>query len=163
MWRLVRVAATHSCAAGRHVRTACAAAFYLSNRRALTPWVMPSSVRALALAVMVVAATALFVLVLRCSDSVEATLAAQQAQRAAPAALPLPLPLPLTTGRDGLPRLNTSQRVPGSVRLVLLSDTHTHHSELDVPDGDILIHAGDYALARDSAGRVREKKRFDEW
>lgn len=120
-------------------------------------WVMPSSVRALAVAVIVVAATALFVLVLRCSDSVEATLAAQQ--RAAPAALPLPL----TTGRDGLPRINTSQRVPGSVRLVLLSDTHTHHSELDVPDGDILIHAGDYALARDSAGRVREKKRFDEW
>ena len=97
---------------------------------------MPSSVRALAVAVMVVAATALFVLVLRCSDSVEATLAAQQ--RAAPAALPLPL----TTGRDGLPRINTSQRVPGSVRLVLLSDTHTHHSELVVPDGDILIHAG---------------------
>ena len=118
---------------------------------------MPSSVRALAAAVMVVAATTLFVLVLRCSDSVEASLAAQQ--NAAPAALPLPLPLT----RDGLPRLNPPQRVPGSVRLVLLSDTHTHHSELDVPDGDILIHAGDYALARDSAGRVREKKRFDEW
>lgn len=62
-----------------------------------------------------------------------------------------------------IPQLNPPQRIPGSVRLVLLSDTHTHHSELDVPDGDILIHAGDYALARTSAGRLREKQSFDEW
>jgi predicted phosphodiesterase len=29
------------------------------------------------------------------------------------------------------------------VRLVLLSDTHMHHRRLVVPDGDVLIHAGD--------------------
>lgn len=29
------------------------------------------------------------------------------------------------------------------MRLVLLSDTHMHHGALDVPAGDVLIHAGD--------------------
>jgi Icc-related predicted phosphoesterase len=32
------------------------------------------------------------------------------------------------------------------VRLVLLSDTHTFHEQVTVPEGDILIHAGDMAL-----------------
>ena len=49
------------------------------------------------------------------------------------------------------------------MRLVLISDTHTHHSELAVPDGDILIHAGDYGLARSRAGRLKEKASFEEW
>ena len=55
------------------------------------------------------------------------------------------------------------ERRAGSVRLVLISDTHTHHSELTVPDGDILIHAGDYGLARSRAGRLKEKASFEEW
>ena len=79
---------------------------------------------------------------------------------------PVELPPPLLTAaghKQLVPQLNPPQRIPGTVRLVLLSDTHTHHSELDVPDGDILIHAGDYALARTSAGRLREKQDFDEW
>jgi len=30
------------------------------------------------------------------------------------------------------------------VRIVCLSDTHGRHARLSVPDGDILIHAGDF-------------------
>lgn len=33
--------------------------------------------------------------------------------------------------------------MPDTVRLVLLSDTHTLHDEMRIPDGDVLIHAGD--------------------
>ena len=29
------------------------------------------------------------------------------------------------------------------MRIVAISDTHLKHNDLDVPDGDILIHAGD--------------------
>jgi len=30
------------------------------------------------------------------------------------------------------------------VRIVCISDTHNHHRSLTIPDGDILIHAGDF-------------------
>jgi Icc-related predicted phosphoesterase len=30
------------------------------------------------------------------------------------------------------------------MRIVAISDTHTHHGELVVPDGDVLVHAGDF-------------------
>jgi len=33
------------------------------------------------------------------------------------------------------------------MRLVLLSDTHTLHDQVIVPDGDVLVHAGDMGLA----------------
>jgi hypothetical protein len=32
------------------------------------------------------------------------------------------------------------------LRLVLLGDTHELHREVEVPDGDILIHAGDLTI-----------------
>lgn len=32
------------------------------------------------------------------------------------------------------------------VRIVAVSDTHNHHRSLQVPDGDILIHAGDFTI-----------------
>jgi Icc-related predicted phosphoesterase len=35
---------------------------------------------------------------------------------------------------------------PSILRLVLLSDTHELHREVDVPAGDILIHAGDFTM-----------------
>ena len=31
------------------------------------------------------------------------------------------------------------------MRLVCISDTHGHHGEIDLPDGDVLIHAGDFS------------------
>ena len=32
------------------------------------------------------------------------------------------------------------------MRIVLISDTHGLHRQLDVPAGDLLIHAGDFTL-----------------
>jgi hypothetical protein len=32
------------------------------------------------------------------------------------------------------------------VSLVLLSDTHELHRDVDVPHGDVLIHAGDFSV-----------------
>jgi len=34
---------------------------------------------------------------------------------------------------------------PGSVRFVCISDTHESEMELEIPDGDILLHAGDFS------------------
>lgn len=31
------------------------------------------------------------------------------------------------------------------MRLVLIADTHSFHKDLEVPDGDVLIHCGDYS------------------
>lgn len=39
------------------------------------------------------------------------------------------------------------------VRIVCISDTHTKHGDLNIPDGDILIHAGDFT----SFGRLERK------
>ena len=33
------------------------------------------------------------------------------------------------------------------MKLVLLSDTHTFHDQVKVPDGDVLVHAGDMSLS----------------
>jgi Icc-related predicted phosphoesterase len=42
-------------------------------------------------------------------------------------------------------------------RLVLLSDTHGLHDEIVVPEGDVLVHAGDFTIA----GTFDEVRRFD--
>lgn len=31
-----------------------------------------------------------------------------------------------------------------SVKIVIISDTHGHHSKLDIPEADLLIHCGDF-------------------
>lgn len=45
------------------------------------------------------------------------------------------------------------------LRLVLLSDTHGLHDQIVVPDGDILIHAGDLT----SRGKTYELESFADW
>jgi Icc-related predicted phosphoesterase len=47
-----------------------------------------------------------------------------------------------------------------TLRLVLLSDTHQLHREVDVPDGDIFIHAGDFTLFSESMDAVVD---FNDW
>ena len=44
------------------------------------------------------------------------------------------------------------------MKVVFLSDTHNSLSKLKVPDGDLLIHAGDFG----SAGRLDEVARFND-
>ncbi len=45
------------------------------------------------------------------------------------------------------------------MRIVCVSDTHGRHAALAVPDGDLLIHAGDATMQ----GAPEEIERFDEW
>ena len=45
------------------------------------------------------------------------------------------------------------------MRIVHLSDTHNHHRNIEVPDGDILIHSGDATIS----GRVPEVHDFNLW
>ena len=45
------------------------------------------------------------------------------------------------------------------MKLILISDTHGRHDDVDIPDGDILIHAGDLS----SRGREFEIDDFLDW
>jgi Icc-related predicted phosphoesterase len=47
-----------------------------------------------------------------------------------------------------------------AIRLVLISDTHELHRELDVPDGDVLIHAGDFTMFSQSHRAIDD---FNDW
>lgn len=47
-----------------------------------------------------------------------------------------------------------------SIKVVCLSDTHGFHRYLKVPDGDILIHAGDFMAHGRAAKEVED---FNEW
>jgi predicted phosphohydrolase len=44
-------------------------------------------------------------------------------------------------------------------RFVCLSDTHSKHSKIEVPDGDVLIHAGDFC----HFGTPEESRDFLNW
>jgi hypothetical protein len=48
---------------------------------------------------------------------------------------------------------------PLGVRVVCISDTHAQHRGLVVPDGDILIHGGDYT----SFGSLEHARDFNDW
>jgi len=45
------------------------------------------------------------------------------------------------------------------IRIVCISDTHNEHGGLEVPDGDILIHAGDFT----KNGTLEEVVKFNTW
>lgn len=45
------------------------------------------------------------------------------------------------------------------IRIACLSDTHTRHERVEVPDADILVHAGDFC----SSGHISEAARFFKW
>lgn len=45
------------------------------------------------------------------------------------------------------------------MRIVLISDTHNKHDQIDLPDGDILIHAGDFT----ERGTLEEINTFNEY
>jgi predicted phosphohydrolase len=44
--------------------------------------------------------------------------------------------------------------------IVAISDTHQLHREVEVPPGDLLIHAGDFTMFSRSAAAILD---FDEW
>lgn len=43
------------------------------------------------------------------------------------------------------------------MRLIIISDTHGQHEYMDIPDGDVLIHAGDFT----EHGTLAEAEEFD--
>jgi predicted phosphodiesterase len=45
------------------------------------------------------------------------------------------------------------------VRIVCISDTHAQHRNLVVPDGDVLVHAGDFTRS----GSEKDVRDFDAW
>lgn len=45
------------------------------------------------------------------------------------------------------------------MKIVCISDTHNFHDRLEVPEGDMLIHAGDFTLA----GSLSEVLDFNDW
>lgn len=45
------------------------------------------------------------------------------------------------------------------LRLVLISDTHNLHGQLNIPNGDVLIHAGDIT----EMGKLDDLRSFNEW
>lgn len=45
------------------------------------------------------------------------------------------------------------------MKLICIADTHNKHEEINLPKGDILIHAGDFT----DAGTLRECKSFLKW
>lgn len=45
------------------------------------------------------------------------------------------------------------------MRLVLISDTHSLHDQVEIPPGDVLIHTGDHC----NHGTRGEIKKFDRW
>ena len=48
---------------------------------------------------------------------------------------------------------------PGTVRFVFISDTHNQTEALELPDGDVLIHAGDFT----NVGKPGEIDHFNEF
>ena len=45
------------------------------------------------------------------------------------------------------------------VKIVVISDTHNRHAQVEIPEGDILIHAGDIT----SKGALRDLRRFNKF
>src|ERR1700726_2700515 len=58
------------------------------------------------------------------------------------------------------PKLSRTSTGKPALRLVLLSDTHELHREVEVPTGDILIHAGDFTMFSKSMEAVVD---FNDW
>jgi len=50
--------------------------------------------------------------------------------------------------------------LPRPMRVVAISDSHALHREVDVPGGDLLIHAGDFTMFGKSASALRD---FNAW
>lgn len=45
------------------------------------------------------------------------------------------------------------------IKVIAISDTHTKHNKLNIPEGDILIHAGDFS----SKGHIDDLIKFNTW
>ena len=53
-----------------------------------------------------------------------------------------------------------SENSASTIRLVLMGDTHGHHRDVKVPDGDLLVHTGDFTFFNGSTLAIRD---FNDW
>ena len=53
-----------------------------------------------------------------------------------------------------------TEHAPDSLTIVLISDTHDMHREVEIPNGDLLIHAGDFTMNSMSAEQLND---FNDW
>jgi Icc-related predicted phosphoesterase/uncharacterized protein (DUF1499 family) len=63
---------------------------------------------------------------------------------------------------------DTTYQPKGPVRLVVISDTHGYEEQLTkdgitLPQGDVLLHLGDFAIDSSMAKKNKALKKFDEW
>ncbi len=56
--------------------------------------------------------------------------------------------------------MDSAGQKTASMQLVVLSDTHGNHRDIAVPDGDLLIHAGDFGSMFGSIDELREFNDF---
>ncbi len=63
------------------------------------------------------------------------------------------------TGNNDSVTLPPPKLSHGATRFVCISDTHCGHSKLDIPAGDVLLHAGDFC----TAGTPDELDDFASW
>lgn len=51
------------------------------------------------------------------------------------------------------------------LKIVAISDTHSRHNEIEIPECDILIHSGDFVFSHNRVEMIEEDatKRFCEW
>jgi Icc-related predicted phosphoesterase len=57
-------------------------------------------------------------------------------------------------------RQSAIEHQPDHLVIVMISDSHDMHREVDVPPGDLLIHAGDFTMDSRSAEKLID---FNEW
>ena len=55
--------------------------------------------------------------------------------------------------------ISVKEKSEDVIRIILISDRHNLHRTLQMPEGDILIHAGDFT----EDGTQKEIKEFDNW
>ena len=77
-----------------------------------------------------------------------------------PACPAVALYVDLATGRAA-PVTELPAVEPGAVRIVCISDTHTHHGRVRVPAGDVLVHAGDLTYMNQDYAEVARS--FNAW
>lgn len=63
------------------------------------------------------------------------------------------------TRAELFPTTVTANTTSDRVRFVCISDTHTKHRDIDLPDGDVLLHSGDFTFN----GRRNEVEDFADW
>eukprot|EP00906_Rhabdomonas_costata_P024156 RCo034766 len=69
------------------------------------------------------------------------------------------IPPPEGRGRRLLLPLVSGPKPANSLRVVCISDTHGLHTNLRIPPGDILIHAGDFSMS----GEIEAVRHFSAW